>query len=189
MRGRAPVRGMRHSLFFWEHNHAEGGATDESKSKYNDEEACMAVRLAKHLLLQVPPPPLPSPSRLVPCSANVRICPVHSYCHHCVFESSLVFCGMMQCFAVRLYRTERLIPFVPQLCERKNNSVTWMADQSKLTVSLFRELVYTLFRSGILTHGHHTRHTIRGAAPAAAEGDGQIQHHDGPKRARPGGAG
>lgn len=48
-----PVRGMASSLFFWSHDHPEGGAADESKSKYNDEEAKMAVRLAKHLLLQV----------------------------------------------------------------------------------------------------------------------------------------
>lgn len=48
-----PVRGMAHRLFFWSHDHPEGGASDESKSKYNDEEAKMAVRLAKHLLLQV----------------------------------------------------------------------------------------------------------------------------------------
>lgn len=43
---------MVQSLFFWSHDHPEGGAADESKSKYNDEEAKMAVRLAKHLLLQ-----------------------------------------------------------------------------------------------------------------------------------------
>lgn len=43
---------MAQSLFFWAHDHPEGGASDESKSKYNDAEAKMAVRLAKHLLLQ-----------------------------------------------------------------------------------------------------------------------------------------
>ena len=58
VRERAPVRGMRQSLFFWDHDHVEGGATDESRSKYNDEEARMAVRLAKHLLLQVAPLPI-----------------------------------------------------------------------------------------------------------------------------------
>jgi len=47
-----PVRGMAQSLFFWAHDHPEGGASDESKSKYNEAEAKMAVRLAKHLLLQ-----------------------------------------------------------------------------------------------------------------------------------------
>jgi hypothetical protein len=48
-----PVRGMEKSLFFWSHDHPEGG-TEDSNSKTNPAEAQMAVRLAKHLLLQVP---------------------------------------------------------------------------------------------------------------------------------------
>lgn len=46
------MRGMAKSLFFWSHDHPEGG-TEESNSKTNPVEAQMAVRLAKHLLLQV----------------------------------------------------------------------------------------------------------------------------------------
>jgi hypothetical protein len=47
------VMGMAENVFFWEHNHPEGGSNDESKSKFNTEEADMAIHLVRHLLLQV----------------------------------------------------------------------------------------------------------------------------------------
>lgn len=39
-----PVRGMVHDLFFWSHDHKEGGS-DESRSKFNnyEVEACMGL--------------------------------------------------------------------------------------------------------------------------------------------------
>lgn len=46
------VKGPARNVFFWAHNHPEGGSNDESKSKFNTEEAEMAVRLVRHLLLQ-----------------------------------------------------------------------------------------------------------------------------------------
>ncbi|KAK9808579.1 hypothetical protein WJX72_000022 [[Myrmecia] bisecta] len=46
------VRGMLHNVFFWHHDHPEGGQGDESRSKFNTTEAAMAARLAKYLLQQ-----------------------------------------------------------------------------------------------------------------------------------------
>lgn len=45
------VRGMAHNVFFWDHEHPEGG-NDESKSKVNLVEAQMAASLAKYLVQQ-----------------------------------------------------------------------------------------------------------------------------------------
>ena len=45
------VRGMQQPLFFWQHNHTEGGDGD-TKSKSNIEEARMAAKLAKYLVQQ-----------------------------------------------------------------------------------------------------------------------------------------
>ena len=45
------VRGMVHDVFFWNHNHPEGGK-DETASKQNNVEAAMAARLAFYLTQQ-----------------------------------------------------------------------------------------------------------------------------------------
>lgn len=45
------VKGMVHNVFFWDHNHPEGGR-DENASKQNSTEAAMAARLALYLTQQ-----------------------------------------------------------------------------------------------------------------------------------------
>ena len=45
------VKGMLHNVFFWDHNHPEGGK-DENSSKQNSTEAAMAARLALYLTQQ-----------------------------------------------------------------------------------------------------------------------------------------
>ncbi|KAL0023606.1 hypothetical protein WJX77_006297 [Trebouxia sp. C0004] len=45
------VKGMVHNVFFWDHNHPEGGR-DENASKQNSAEAAMAARLALYLTQQ-----------------------------------------------------------------------------------------------------------------------------------------
>lgn len=45
------VKGMQQPLFFWRHDHLEGGDGD-NKSKFNKEEARMAAKLAKYLVQQ-----------------------------------------------------------------------------------------------------------------------------------------
>ena len=45
------VKGMVHDVFFWNHDHAEGGK-DENASKQNSAEAAMAARLAFYLVQQ-----------------------------------------------------------------------------------------------------------------------------------------
>ena len=45
------VKGMVHNVFFWDHNHLEGGR-DENASKQNGTEAAMAARLALYLTQQ-----------------------------------------------------------------------------------------------------------------------------------------
>lgn len=45
------VKGMLHNVFFWDHNHPEGGK-DETASKQNSTEAAMAARLAFYLTQQ-----------------------------------------------------------------------------------------------------------------------------------------
>lgn len=45
------VRGMMHNVFFWDHNHPEGGK-DENSSKQNLVEAARAARLALYLTQQ-----------------------------------------------------------------------------------------------------------------------------------------
>lgn len=40
------MRGMAKDLFFWDHDHKEGG-TDQSKSRYNDYEVKACVQLAR----------------------------------------------------------------------------------------------------------------------------------------------
>ncbi len=45
------VRGMVHDVYFWNHNHPEGGK-DENASKQNSTEAAMAARLAFYLVQQ-----------------------------------------------------------------------------------------------------------------------------------------
>lgn len=45
------VRGMMHNVYFWDHNHAEGGK-DENSSKQNSVEAARAARLALYLTQQ-----------------------------------------------------------------------------------------------------------------------------------------
>jgi hypothetical protein len=47
-----PVKGMLHSLYFLSHDCPEGGAAEESDSKYNTHEALLVVRLARYLLQQ-----------------------------------------------------------------------------------------------------------------------------------------
>ena len=46
-----PVRGMAHNIFFWDHEHPEGG-NDDSMSKINLVEAQMAARLALYMVQQ-----------------------------------------------------------------------------------------------------------------------------------------
>ena len=46
-----PVRGMAHEVFFWDHDHPEGG-NDDSKSKVNPPEAQKAARLALYMVQQ-----------------------------------------------------------------------------------------------------------------------------------------
>lgn len=46
-----PVKGMVKDVFFWDHNHPEGGK-DENSSKQNSTEAAMAARLALYLTQQ-----------------------------------------------------------------------------------------------------------------------------------------
>jgi len=46
-----PVQGMAKNVFFWDHNHPEGG-NDDTKSKVNAEEANLAARLAFYLKQQ-----------------------------------------------------------------------------------------------------------------------------------------
>ena len=46
-----PVKGMVKNVFFWDHNHTEGGK-DENSSKQNSTEAAMAARLALYLTQQ-----------------------------------------------------------------------------------------------------------------------------------------
>ena len=46
-----PVKGMVKNVFFWDHNHGEGGKDDNS-SKQNSTEAAMAARLAFYLTQQ-----------------------------------------------------------------------------------------------------------------------------------------
>lgn len=45
------VQGMVHDVYFWSHDHPEGGR-DESSSKQNGKEAAMAARLAFYLVQQ-----------------------------------------------------------------------------------------------------------------------------------------
>lgn len=45
------VRGMAHNIFFWDHEHPEGG-NDDSMSKINLVEAQMAARLAMYMVQQ-----------------------------------------------------------------------------------------------------------------------------------------
>lgn len=45
------VRGMTHNVYFWDHNHPEGGK-DENSSKQNSVEAARAARLALYLTQQ-----------------------------------------------------------------------------------------------------------------------------------------
>lgn len=46
-----PVRGTSHNVYFWDHDHPEGG-NDDSKSKTNPCEAEMAAGLAYYLVQQ-----------------------------------------------------------------------------------------------------------------------------------------
>ena len=46
-----PVEGMVKNVFFWDHDHPEGGK-DENSSKQNSTEAAMAARLAFYLTQQ-----------------------------------------------------------------------------------------------------------------------------------------
>ena len=48
----AAVRGMRHPLFFLDHQHPEGGAGRDSRSRTNLFEVAFCVALAKYLLQQ-----------------------------------------------------------------------------------------------------------------------------------------
>ncbi|KXZ53505.1 hypothetical protein GPECTOR_7g955 [Gonium pectorale] len=47
-----PLRGLSHPLFFIDHDHPEGGAGGEDRSKYNLWEAEYVVALAQHMLMQ-----------------------------------------------------------------------------------------------------------------------------------------